>query len=225
MTVTTPGGTSTTNPSDRYTYVPVPTVTGVSPTSGPSTGGTAVTITGTNFTGTSAVRFGPTAANFTVKNSTAITATAPPGVTGPVDVTVTSSFGTSATSAADSYTYTLPPAPTVTGVSPNSGPNGTLVTLSGTGFTGATTVDFGASAATFAVDNSTTITATAPAGTPGQVDVTVTTPGGTSAPSAADQYTYVAGSPLGSIPSPVTGGWQLNGTAQLNTPARLPTLS
>ncbi len=164
VTVTTPGGTSTTNPSDRYTYVPVPTVTGVSPTSGPSTGGTAVTITGTNFTGTSAVKFGPTAANFTVNNSTAIKATAPPGVTGPVDVTVTSSFGTSATSAADSYTYTLPPAPTVTGVSPDSGPNGTLVTLSGTGFTGATTVDFGASAATFAVDNSTTITATAPPG-------------------------------------------------------------
>ena len=224
VTVTTPGGTSTTNPSDRYTYVPVPTVTGVSPTSGPSTGGTAVTITGTNFTGTSAVRFGPTAANFTVNNSTAIKATAPPGVTGPVDVTVTSSFGTSATSAADSYTYTLPPAPTVTGVSPDSGPNGTLVTLSGTGFTGATTVDFGASAATFAVDNSTTITATAPAGTPGQVDVTVTTPGGTSALSAADQYTYVAGSPLGSIPSPVTGGWQLNGTAQLNTAGSPPNL-
>ena len=60
MTVTTAGGTTATVPADRFTYVvpPVPTVTGVSPTSGPSTGGTTVTVTGTGLTGATAVNFG-----------------------------------------------------------------------------------------------------------------------------------------------------------------------
>ena len=84
-------------------------------------------------------------------------------------------------------------APAVTGLSPTSGPaaGGTLVTITGTGFTGATVVDFGTTAATdVTVANDTTITADSPAGT-GTVDVTVTTPGGTSATSTADQFTYV----------------------------------
>ena len=85
-------------------------------------------------------------------------------------------------------------APTVTGLSPTSGPlaGGTPVTITGTGFTGATAVDFGTTAATsYTVVSSTDITATSPAGT-GTVDVTVTTPVGTSPTSAADQFTYTA---------------------------------
>ena len=65
----------------------------------------------------------------------------------------------------------------VTSLSPNSGPasGGTTVTISGNGFTGATSVKFGSTAATsYSVVNSTTITAVSPAGT-GTVDVTVTT--------------------------------------------------
>ena len=82
-----------------------PTVTGINPTSGPTTGGTSVAITGTNFTGATAVDFGSTAAtSFTVNSATSITATSPAG-TGTVDVTVTTSFGTSATSSADQFTY------------------------------------------------------------------------------------------------------------------------
>ena len=79
--------------------LPVPTVTDVSPSSGPSTGGTAVTITGTNFSAVSAVNFGATpAATYTVQNGTSITATAPASTVGAgtVDVTVTTE-GTSAT--------------------------------------------------------------------------------------------------------------------------------
>ena len=72
-----------------------------------------------------------------------------------------------------------------------SADGGTLVTITGTSFTGATAVDFGTTPATnVTVVNDTTITADSPAGT-GTVDVTVTTPVGTSATSPADQFTYV----------------------------------
>ncbi len=176
---------------DAHAQVVAPAVTSVSPNSGPTAGGTTVTVTGTNFTGATAVNFGGTnATTFAVNSATSITATSPAG-TGTVDVTVTTPGGTSTTSTADQFTYTTP-APTVTNVSPNSGPpaGGTSVTITGTNFTGATAVKFGGTnATTFAVNSATSITATSPAGT-GTVDVTVTTPGGTSATGAADQFTY-----------------------------------
>jgi hypothetical protein len=84
-------------------------VTSVSPNSGPTTGGTSVTITGTNFTGATAVKFGSTAAtSFVVNSATSITATSPAGVLGAVDITVTTSAGTSATSSADQFSYGVP---------------------------------------------------------------------------------------------------------------------
>ena len=58
--MTGPGGTSATSSADQFTYVAAPTVTGISPTAGPTAGGTAVTITGTGFTGATAVDFGTT---------------------------------------------------------------------------------------------------------------------------------------------------------------------
>ena len=88
-----------------------PTVTGISPTSGPRSGGTSVTITGTNFTGVTAVNFGATpAASFTVNSATSITAITPAG-SGTVDVTVLSSGITSATLSADQFTFTTTPSP------------------------------------------------------------------------------------------------------------------
>ncbi|SHJ10275.1 Por secretion system C-terminal sorting domain-containing protein [Hymenobacter daecheongensis DSM 21074] len=90
--------------------------------------------------------------------------------------------------AADNYffdisnaNFTITPAPlTLSSLSPNSGVAGTVVTLTGTGFTGATGISFnGTAAATFSVTNATTATATVPAGaTTG--NVTLTTPVGTS---------------------------------------------
>ena len=57
--MTTGSGTSATSPADQFTFVtPAPTVTSVSPTSGTTHGGTVVTITGTDFTGATAVDFG-----------------------------------------------------------------------------------------------------------------------------------------------------------------------
>ena len=175
-----------------------PTVTGLSPASGPASGGTLVTITGTGFTGATAVDFGTAAAtDVNVVNDTTITADSPAG-TGVVDVTVITPVGTSTTSPADEFTYTAIAAPTVTGISPSTGPatGGTLVTITGTGFTSATAVDFGTTVATdVKVVDDTTITADSPVGT-GAVNVTVTTPAGTSATSAGDQFTYLAPSPM-----------------------------
>ncbi len=209
ITVTTPGGTSATSAADRFTYLPAPTVTTISPASGTTAGGSTVTITGTNLTGATAVNFGAIAgSNVTVVNATTVTATSPAGSAGMADVTVTTPGGTSATSAADHYTY-VTPAPTVTAVNPSSGTTagGTSVTITGTNLTGATAVHFGAIAGSnVTVVNATTVTATLPAGSAGTIDVTVTTPGGTSAPSANDHFTYVstAPAPPGVAPGPPT---------------------
>ncbi len=176
-----------------YYATTAPSVTSISPTAGPVTGGTAVTITGTNLTGANAVDFGATAAtSFTVVSSTEVTTVSPAEAAGTVDVTVTTPLGTSATSAADQFTYEG--APTVTSISPTAGPvaGGTAVTITGTNLTGATSVAFRTTAATsFTVVSSTEVTAVSPARAAGTVDVTVTTPVGTSATSAADQFTYM----------------------------------
>jgi large repetitive protein len=101
-------------------------------------------------------------------------------------------------------TENIETAPTVTGVSPASGPavGGTAVAITGTNFTGATSVSFGGlAAASFTVNSATSITAISPAGT-GTVDVVVTTPGGASATFAADRFTYIPTLTLSSSPLP-----------------------
>lgn len=183
----------------------VPTVTALSPSAGPLAGGNTITITGTALTGATAVLFGTTAAtSFTVSSATEITATAPAGSAGAVDVQVTTPGGTSATGSADQYTYTV--APAITHVSPAAGPvaGGTSVTIAGTGFTGASAVKFGSGAATtYTVDSDSQITATTSAGT-GAVDITVTTAGGTSSLSSADQFVYIGNATLSVTPSSLT---------------------
>jgi hypothetical protein len=134
--VANPYGTSATSSGDLFTYN-VPTVTGITPTSGSSLGGTVVTITGTDFTGLVSVSFGGIpAAALTVNSATQITATAPAAWPGVVDITVTTPLGVSATSSADQFTF-IAPVPTVTGLSPNLGPlaGGTSVVLVGSNFT------------------------------------------------------------------------------------------
>ncbi|MCQ8836549.1 IPT/TIG domain-containing protein [Streptomyces malaysiensis] len=97
VSVTTTGGT---NNGFSYTYVDTPTIGTANPTSGPASGGTAVTIPGTGFATTQSVTFGGVPAPFTVINDTTVSAVSPPtadGAPGPADITVTTVAG-SATS-------------------------------------------------------------------------------------------------------------------------------
>ena len=194
VTVITTGGGASTPLADAYTYVTTPTVTGVSPSSGSTAGGTTVTITGTNLTGATAVSIAGTApTSFTVNSPTQITAVTAASGAGEGDVTVTTAGGTSpANPPADDYTYVTPP--TVTGVSPNNGPTaGTnTVTVAGSGFvSGSTTVDFGSNAGTSVdVTSSSSLSVVVPAGS-GTVPVTVITTGGGASTPLADAYTYV----------------------------------
>jgi hypothetical protein len=177
---------------------PAPTISSISPNSGPTAGGTSVTISGSGFVSGATVSLGSTAAtNVVVTNSSTITATTGSHSAGTVDVVVTNADGQTAT-LAQGFSYTAPAAaPTVSGVNPTSGPTagGTSITISGTGFASGATVTVGGSAATnVVVSNSTTITATTPAHSAGTVDVVVTNPNGqTGGKLSAFTYTAPAG--------------------------------
>ncbi len=184
VTVVTPGGTSNGLP---YTYVAAPAITNLSPNQGPTAGGTNVTITGTNLSLVSAVKFGAVSATgFTVISGTQITAVAPSSAAGPVSVTVTTPGGTSGPGP---YFYYVS-APAITALDPSLGPvgGGNTVMIAGADLTLATTVRFGATTATFTVISDSQINAVAPSGT-GTVQVTITTPGGTS---TGASYAYIA---------------------------------
>jgi IPT/TIG domain len=112
VVVTNPGGQTGTS-VNGYTYSgggsPAPTVSAVSPTSGPTTGGTQITITGTNFSlGATVTVGGSNATGVLVNNSTTITATTPAHAAGLVDVVVTNTTGQSGTKT-NAFTYTAPP--------------------------------------------------------------------------------------------------------------------
>ncbi len=83
----------------------VPAVTSVAPNNGSLAGGQAITITGTALDSATAVYFGANLATITTNSATQIVATSPAGTVGTVDVTVTTSGGTSPTVTADHFTY------------------------------------------------------------------------------------------------------------------------
>ena len=214
VTVKVTVGTQSGSLTNGFTYAAIPGVTTVSPNNGPTAGGTAVTITGSNFGSGATVTFGTAAAtNVVVVNATTITATTPAGSAGAVTVTVTVS-GQSG-NLANGFTYVA--TPTVTSVSPNTGSTvgGTAVTITGTNFAAGATVTFGGTAATnVIVASATQITATTPAKAAGAVTVTVTVNGQSG--SLTNGFTYVAlptvssvapntGSTAGGTPVTITG--------------------
>jgi hypothetical protein len=154
---------------------PPPQVSNFSPSKGPI--GTVVTISGTGFARATAVRFGTTpAASFSIVSDKKIVAVVGPGTTsGPIKVLGPGGSGTSS----KAFQVMAPPAPVVSNFNPPKGPAGTVVTISGSGFTGATAVRFnGVNATSFVVVADGTITAVvAPGTTSGPISVS--TAGGT----------------------------------------------
>ncbi len=98
-------GRTTSNINAAMVNASVPTVSGVSPTSGPAAGRTSVTITGSNLSGATRVSFGSTAGAITSNTATQVVATSPAESAATVHITVTTAAGTSATSSADQFTY------------------------------------------------------------------------------------------------------------------------
>ena len=149
--------------------VAAPSITNFTPTNAAS--GATVTITGSDFTGATAVNFGGTAASsFNVVNATSIQAVVGTGATG--DVSVTTPAGT-ATKAG----FVLVVPPTITQFTPTAAKIGETVTILGTNFTNASAVRFGnVNARSFTVQNDNLITAALANGASG--DITVITPSG-----------------------------------------------
>jgi hypothetical protein len=123
---------------------PPPIVSSVSPSTGFTTGGTVVTISGSGFTGATAVDFnGTPATNVSITNDGSLNVSSPAvGTAGVVDVTVTAPDGTSSTTPADQFTYTVQATPTVVPCNPSCSDsvatplNGTAVTANATSGTG-----------------------------------------------------------------------------------------
>lgn len=165
--------------SFTYTQGPAPTLTSVTPSSGPASGGTVVTLAGTNFLTGASVRFGGVAAtSVTVSSPTQLSATTPAHAPGVVDVVIINPDNQTATRTS---AFNFLPGPTVTNVSPGSGPTtgGTTVTVTGTNFQNGSMAFFGTiAAASTTVNSATRITAVTPASAAGTVDVSVRNPDG-----------------------------------------------
>jgi RHS repeat-associated protein len=187
--ITAGNGTTAAVPADKYVYVDGPTISSIAPLAGPAAGGTTVTVLGSGLAGATGVLFGGVpAAHFTVKSDAALTAVAPPGAGA---ATITVDVGTTPTTVVGAARYTYAVVPSVTGLSEISGPagGGTNVTVSGRGFTSDSRVMFGGTTASSEYVSGSTVLAIAPAGS-GSADVTVATPGGQSATSSVDAFSY-----------------------------------
>jgi|GEM_PF-1424698 len=205
VVVTVGGASSATGSQTLFSYDP-PTVGALSTTHGGVGGGTAVTISGTNFSASGAtVAFGSAAATNVSCTATNCTVTSPPG-TGQVNVVVAVSGMSSQTGSQTLFTYDPP---SVSGVSPTSGPaaGGTAITITGSNLnavTGGTQVSIGGVAATGVqcASDGTSCTAATPAtsGSGGAAPVVVTVDGVSSQANAS--FSYDAAPPV----PPTVGG-------------------
>ncbi len=224
--------TSRATAADLFVYTTGPTVTSMFPKNGPPGGGTVVTINGTKLNGTAGqpcsaggvveVRFAGvpgTDCVYTGVNTLQVRSPEKPAfLTTPADVVVFTAGEQTPPTPDTKFTYTG--LPTITGLSPNFGPpsGGNTVVITGANFilkdaslydVPVSSVLFGGVSATFVVESSTRIVATAPAGT-GTQQVTLVHPlAGTSQFTTAANYGYSAGPLISSISpdsGPVVGG-------------------
>jgi hypothetical protein len=192
-----------------------PAATGLTPDSGPTAGGQTVTVNGTGFIlGDTSVTIGgnpvPAASVTVPPDGNSLTFSTPAHAAGAVPVTVTTAGGTST----PALTYTYRAGPTTTGLTPPSGPiaGGTGVIIDGAGFVpGQTSVTIGGitvpAAGVTVLPGNASLTFVTPAHAAGPVPVTVTTPGGTSAPALTFSYLdEPTATDLSPTSGPVAGG-------------------
>lgn len=222
------------NSSFTYTLT-APVLSSLVPNTGPTGGGTAVTLAGSGFVAGATVTFGGLAASNVILVSTSqIVATTPPGTVGPAVVLVTNPGGL-ISGLASGFTYAAgaavtpatPPTPTgfgiaVTSVSPSSGPVGvaTLVTITGQGFLPGAVVTIGGLPATnVTVISSTQILASAPTGATAGAALVVVSNVGAAGAALPSGFTFTAGTgsttPTTSTPSPSNTTTMTPGTSGL----------
>ncbi|WP_396626261.1 IPT/TIG domain-containing protein [Luteitalea sp.] len=191
VTVTTPRST--------------PAVTAVTPSNGPSSGGTQVVVSGSGFLTGATVAFGGTAATVVGQTSTSITVLTPAASAATVALSVTNPDGGVATRAS-AFTYVSPNGPTVTSFAPAIGPTsgGTDVVITGTNFQNGVVVRFGALPAVVSSVTTTRLVARTPAQARGVVAISVVNPdgNGVQVPSA---FSYRGPAPRVTTVLPKTG--------------------
>jgi len=198
-----PGGSPGSNNTSQLT------IAGAGPSTGPTAGGTTVTIVGTGFTHSASVIFGGAAAPTVIYvSSTKLQALTPAHASGTVSVLVAENPHNQSATLAGGFTYAAanPNPIAVSAVSPSQGPTsgGTAVIVTGTGFQAGATVAFGNVQSTaITVASSTQISAVSPPESAGTVGVTVTGPDSQSA-SLPSAFTYTSGLSISSV-SPQTG--------------------
>jgi gliding motility-associated-like protein len=166
LSLTTPGGTASLN---GFTFIPAPTITSFAPTAAPT--GALITITGSNFEGTSAITLGGTpVTSFTIVSSTSIVAIVGSGSTGAVSLVTT---GGSASRSG----FIFIPAPIITSFTPAAAPKGSIVTINGLNFSGTFAITLGGTpVSSFKILTPYAIIAVVGNGSTGAVSLT--TPGG-----------------------------------------------
>ena len=203
VTATTQYGTSSDTPADQFTFTNAPYISSVVgdlgyglPT-GLVAGGDSVTILGDDLDDATAVSFGGTATTIISDTANELSWRSPAGAAATVDISVTTANGITDITPADQYTYLAVPA--ITGLSSSTGSDQgrTEITISGSGLAGATSVAVGTAfgdTADIVSDSDTQLVITTPPNgnfpADGTVDITVTTPGGASAITSADEFTY-----------------------------------
>lgn len=210
LKVTTNAGTATAAfTREARSVTPAPTITSLSPTKGFFDVATPVTVTGTNLSGASVTVNGSTVTP-SANTATSVSLTVPAGsAAGSIPIRVTTAGG-SATTTFTREARPVAPVPAITSISRATVNNKYLANIRGTGFTGATRVDFGTVASTsVTVISDTQVVAAVPLQPAGTVNVRVTTPGGTSPVVSAGTWLYLGPPKItGITPSsgPAAGG-------------------
>lgn len=189
---------------------PRPSVSGLSPASGPAGGGVRLTVRGSAFRHVEKVLVGGKAAHWHLRSSNRLTVTTPALSPGRHNVRVVTRAGSSARTVRDLYTAS---APAVTGLSPASGlaGGGVQVTVRGSAFSHIRTVVLGGKAVHWRLASSTRLVITTPALTPGRHNLRVVTSTAVSRQNVRDLYTALGPQLTGLSPTagPLAGGTPL----------------